>query len=145
MKSAKLIPLLLFAVALPLSGCRKNPAAGSTNKVRVGYIGITCEAPIYSAVEKGFFKEEGLDVELVKCNWSNYKDTATAKKTSGISLADFIAVLDVKGYGNNAISATYGSELSNFDQNVPIAIAGSAAHHWRPCRKLWRSATCAIF
>jgi NitT/TauT family transport system substrate-binding protein len=43
-------------------------------KIRVGYIGITCEAPIFTAVEKGFFKEEGLDVELVKCEWAKYKD-----------------------------------------------------------------------
>jgi NitT/TauT family transport system substrate-binding protein len=51
------------------------PAAGpETNHVRVGYIGITCEAPIFTAVEKGFFKEEGLDVELVRCQWATYKD-----------------------------------------------------------------------
>src|SRR6266850_3713099 len=43
-------------------------------KIRVGYVGLTCEAPIFSAVEKGFFKEEGLDVSLVKCDWKNYKD-----------------------------------------------------------------------
>jgi NitT/TauT family transport system substrate-binding protein len=43
-------------------------------KVRVGYIGLTCEAPIFTAVEKGFFKEENLDVSLVKCEWANYKD-----------------------------------------------------------------------
>ena len=43
-------------------------------KIRVGYIGLTCEAPIFTAVEKGFFKEEGLDVSLVKCEWANYKD-----------------------------------------------------------------------
>ena len=62
--------LLLFV------GCGKRSGSASTgNKVRVGYIGITCEAPIYAAVEKGFFKEEGLDVELVKCSWANYKDT----------------------------------------------------------------------
>jgi NitT/TauT family transport system substrate-binding protein len=47
--------------------------AGLT-KVRVGYVGITCEAPIFSAVENGFFKEEGLDPQLVKCDWANYKD-----------------------------------------------------------------------
>jgi NitT/TauT family transport system substrate-binding protein len=50
-------------------------AAGEeSNKVRVGYIGLTCEAPIFTAMEKGFFKEEGLDVSLVKCEWANYKD-----------------------------------------------------------------------
>ena len=62
--------------ALLLSGCGKQPDATTSNldKVRVGYVGITCEAPIFAAVEKGFFKEEGLDVELVKCDWKNYKD-----------------------------------------------------------------------
>ena len=30
--------------------------------------GLTCEAPIFTAVEKGFFKEEGLDVEIVRMN-----------------------------------------------------------------------------
>lgn len=63
---------------LLVSGCTPKSDSPSTNaasmKVRVGYIGLTCEAPIFSAVEKGFFKEEGLDVELVKCEWANYKD-----------------------------------------------------------------------
>lgn len=60
--------------ALLLTGCRKNATSGASNKIRVGYIGITCEAPIFTAVENGFFKEEGLEVEMVKCEWANYKD-----------------------------------------------------------------------
>ena len=62
--------------ALLLAGCKENSENGSGGpaKVRVGYIGLTCEAPIFTAVEKGFFKEEGLDVSLVKCDWKNYKD-----------------------------------------------------------------------
>ncbi len=60
------------------AGCKKSEVATKTaeglTKIKVGYIGITCEAPIFSAVENGFFKEEGLDVELVKCEWSKYKD-----------------------------------------------------------------------
>lgn len=60
---------------LALAGCHKQGASpADPNKIRVGYIGITCEAPIFSAVENGFFKEEGLEVELVKCEWSKYKD-----------------------------------------------------------------------
>jgi NitT/TauT family transport system substrate-binding protein len=63
--------MLLFS----LLGCSKSGEGQSNSmKIRVGYIGITCEAPIFTAVEKGFFKEEGLDVSLVKCDWSNYKD-----------------------------------------------------------------------
>ena len=65
-----------IGLGLLVAGCDKEESAtaGASNKVRVGYIGITCEAPIFSAVEKGFFKEEGLDVSLVKCEWANYKD-----------------------------------------------------------------------
>ena len=67
--------ILVAGSLVLLTGCRKNATSGgASNKVRVGYIGLTCEAPIFSAVEKGFFKEEGLDVELVKCEWANYKD-----------------------------------------------------------------------
>jgi NitT/TauT family transport system substrate-binding protein len=68
----------LAATVLLLAGCGRDssaPAAdGGPVKVRVGYIGLTCEAPIFTAVEKGFFKEEGVDVTLVKCEWANYKD-----------------------------------------------------------------------
>ena len=59
------------------TGCKRTggaEAAANSNKIRVGYIGITCEAPIFAAVEKGFFKEEGLEVELVRCQWAQYKD-----------------------------------------------------------------------
>jgi NitT/TauT family transport system substrate-binding protein len=75
----KFITTAALSAVLLTAGCKKNegtsPAPGENPlKVRVGYIGITCEAPIFSAVENGFFKEEGLEVELVKCEWSKYKD-----------------------------------------------------------------------
>jgi NitT/TauT family transport system substrate-binding protein len=74
-----MIAKTLLNVALTvflLAGCSKKEGSNirNSNKVRVGYIGITCEAPIFAAYEKGFFKEEGLEPELVKCNWSTYKD-----------------------------------------------------------------------
>jgi NitT/TauT family transport system substrate-binding protein len=61
--------------ALVVAGGNKQTTAAESTKVRVGYIGLTCEASIFSAVENGYFKEEGLDVELIKCDWKIYKDT----------------------------------------------------------------------
>src|ERR1044072_4655148 len=62
-------------LALFIAGCKRDADnASDGTKIRVGYIGLTCEAPIFTAVEKGFFKEEGLEVSLVKCEWANYKD-----------------------------------------------------------------------
>ncbi len=73
--TSKLITAVSLSVLL-VAACNKNSSSTirNSNKVRVGYIGLTCEAPIYAAYEKGFFKEEGLEPELVKCNWSTYKD-----------------------------------------------------------------------
>ncbi len=77
-QSAVAIQLIATTIssALLIAGCGRNPQTHGSGlaKVRVGYIGLTCEAPIFTAVEKGFFKEEGLDVSLVKCDWKNYKD-----------------------------------------------------------------------
>src|SRR2546423_490121 len=74
--TSKLFIVAISLTLLTLAGCNKK--SGSTvqnsNKVRVGYIGLTCEALIYAAYEKGFFKEEEFKPELVKCNWATYKD-----------------------------------------------------------------------
>jgi NitT/TauT family transport system substrate-binding protein len=76
-----LLRFLSAAVAgsFMLAGCNKKTAqaektADGLTKIKVGYIGLTCEAPLYVAHEKGYFKEMGLDAELVKCEWGQFKD-----------------------------------------------------------------------
>lgn len=90
--TASLVPLSLAgcsqAESKPMSSSASVPAAAAESqkpaepakpaslaKVKVGCIGLTCEAPIYTAFENGYFKDEGLDVEFVKCEWKAYKDT----------------------------------------------------------------------
>lgn len=71
--------LLSFLALAFLFGCKKGdvPAektAEGLTKIKVGYIGLTCEAPIFVAQEEGYFKELGLEVEMVKCDWAQFKD-----------------------------------------------------------------------
>src|SRR5262249_42660433 len=72
--------LLAGIMTLLAAGCRKvgsdaNSAGGSgPPKLKVAYLGLTCEAPIFSAYEKGFFEEEGLEVELVKTDWDGLRE-----------------------------------------------------------------------
>ena len=76
MTTPKIASLLLCIVFL-FAGCGKKTSTTkviNSKHVKIGFIGLTCEAPIYTAYEKGFFKDEGLDPELVKCSWANYKD-----------------------------------------------------------------------
>src|SRR5438093_10928260 len=66
-----------FLVALSCDRAKDQPVASSAlsgQKVKVGYIGLTCEAPMFVAYEKSFFKDEGVEVEMVKSDWSNFKD-----------------------------------------------------------------------
>jgi NitT/TauT family transport system substrate-binding protein len=71
---AKFVAVALLSCLLVVGCNKQRGTASNSNKIRVGYIGLTCEAPIFTAVEKGFFKEEGLEPSLVKCEWANYKD-----------------------------------------------------------------------
>lgn len=80
-KLSFLLQVLGISVAgtLLLGGCKLKTAqaektADGLMKIKVGYIGLTCEAPLYVAHEKGFFTEQGLSVEMVKCEWSQFKD-----------------------------------------------------------------------
>ena len=62
--------------ALVLVGCSSgsnSQSASGRTKVRVAYLGLTCEAPIFAAYEKGIFEEEGLDAELIRTDWNGLR------------------------------------------------------------------------
>ena len=74
---APLALVLSVAVCVGMmSGCsrRKDSSADGPAKIKVCYLGLTCEPAIFVAFEKGFFKEEGVDVELVKSDWTAMRD-----------------------------------------------------------------------
>lgn len=64
------IATTLVLVIVVLAGCTKatktSPSASGPKKlipVNFANVSATCEAPLFIALEKGFFKEEGLDVQ----------------------------------------------------------------------------------
>src|SRR5947209_12970448 len=66
-------PVVAFLILITLLvsiGCKKSSDATNSTptlrKVRIGYVGLTCDSDLFVAYEKGFFKDEGLDAELVK-------------------------------------------------------------------------------
>ncbi|MEP9382003.1 ABC transporter substrate-binding protein [Nocardioides cheoyonin] len=58
------VPLALAALTACGSDNGSSASASGTTKITVGVIPILDVAPIYLGVDKGFFKDEGLDVKL---------------------------------------------------------------------------------
>nr|AQQ74902.1 hypothetical protein [uncultured bacterium] len=78
-RRSAVLAALVMAVGIAAfgGGCAESDSGTVVNgrtKIRVGYIGITCEAPLFAAKELGFFEEEGLEVEMIRCEWATYKD-----------------------------------------------------------------------
>lgn len=76
--AGSLILAAIAAVALLPLGCggTGKPDSGGEDPgtIKVAYLGLTCESPIYVAHEKGLFKEQGLDVEIVKTDWDGLRE-----------------------------------------------------------------------
>jgi NitT/TauT family transport system substrate-binding protein len=87
-QNGRLLAILAVLVSVLCNGgCgRKGETPVATTgpaalaKIQVGYIGLTCEAPLFVAREKGFFKEEGLDPEFTKYDWATYRDAIALGK-----------------------------------------------------------------
>ncbi len=72
--TAIVVALCASTLAGGCDGDESGVQVDGRTRIRVGYIGITCEAPLFAAKDKGYFEEEGLDVEMVRCEWATYKD-----------------------------------------------------------------------
>lgn len=83
LKSCKLgtvLLLIVFCISLFMTGCKENY---ENNKVKLAYYGINAELPLITAFEEGYFKEEGLDVELVKIKPEDFVNDINNKLVDG--------------------------------------------------------------
>lgn len=62
----KVVGAAAVGAALAMAGAASRVRAQSSPKIRIGYWPIAAGLPFYAAMEKGYFKEAGLDVEGLK-------------------------------------------------------------------------------
>lgn len=78
-----LILFITISLVLSFCGCSKS---GNT-KIRVNEVTHSIfYAPFYVAIEKGFFKEEGIDIELTNGGGSDASMTALLSKSAEVAL-----------------------------------------------------------
>ncbi len=77
-KCNRLAAAALLLVAVPVLGIVQPSPAGAIETISFGVLPVIQALPLFVAKEEGFFKAEGIDVELVPFRSSLEKDTALA-------------------------------------------------------------------
>src|SRR5689334_23241327 len=89
-KQFKLGVLVLLATLLAACGGQASTGGGQAVKLKIGYSVWVGYGPLFIARDKGYFKDEGLDIELVKVE--DPKDRFAA--LSGKQLDGLVTTLD---------------------------------------------------
>lgn len=77
-----MVLIILFGSFI-LTGCKET--FENNDKVKIAYVGDSTELPLITAFEEGYFKDEGLDVELVKVDSQEIASSLNNKNFDGIT------------------------------------------------------------
>lgn len=134
----KILCLFLAVVLLAATGC----SAKKDEKVKIGLLPIVDSLPFIVAADKGYFKAEGIEVEIVNFDSALERDSALMAKAIDGTLGDILAVAalndgglptrivslglgETGSEGRFAILTPPNSNLTKPEQlkNVPVAIS----------------------
>jgi NitT/TauT family transport system substrate-binding protein len=76
--ASALVLLAAAGFALLPTGCGSKQdgqdSGGDPGRIKIAFLGLTCEAPIFVAQEKGLFAEQGVDVQIVRTDWDGLRE-----------------------------------------------------------------------
>ncbi|WP_339059957.1 ABC transporter substrate-binding protein [Tepidibacillus marianensis] len=79
--------ILLLTTFTILAGCSDSSTPKTSEKIRLAEVTHSIfYTPLYVAIEKGFFKEQGLDVELINANGGDKTMTALVSGSADVIL-----------------------------------------------------------
>jgi NitT/TauT family transport system substrate-binding protein len=85
-KCIKVFVILIVSAGLTIgaAGCGSNSEITEITDIKIGNGGATCEAPLFIAIEKGFFKEEGLNAQTEFLDFDKIKVGIASNKVDGV-------------------------------------------------------------
>ena len=123
---------MILVLGLVLSGCGKSPEPAKTDpakpatvapvKVSVGILKLTSSAPIFIGLEKGFFKEQGIEIEPQWFDAAHPIAVATASNKVQVGATGITASLFnmVAGGQNLSIVADKGREQKGYSSSAVL-------------------------
>jgi NitT/TauT family transport system substrate-binding protein len=109
--------IVIIALLVTFTSFQSSTAKLETNKVKIGYVPVAQSLPLYFALEKGYFKEAGLEVEPVKFEAPNlYVDAMISNQIdfSANSLATGImSIVETKNPSKFQVFGTNYTDVNN--------------------------------
>ena len=128
-----LVGVALLILAVALVGCGKGPepaksestkpaAPAQATKVSVGILKLTSSAPIFIGMEKGFFKEQGIEIDPQWFDAAHPIAVATASNKVQVGATGITASLFnmVAGGQNLSIVADKGREQKGYSSSAVL-------------------------
>ena len=156
MKKHKLVALILILMVTMtvFAGCGSAPKQQETKKMTVAMLKLTSSAPLFIGIEKGFFKEEGIEIDpqwfeaahpIAVATASNKVDVGatgiTASLFNMVASGQALTIVadkgrEQKGYSSSAILVTtelYGKGVTKISdlkgKRIGITQTGSTYHY----------------
>jgi len=108
MKNLILLAFAIFTIHACQSGCKSTDKPQQLTKVTVAQFGdVFLYMPVYLANEKGYFKEEGLDVQISSTGGDDKTFAAVISGNAQFGVADptFVAIAKEKGQSGKVIAS----------------------------------------
>lgn len=127
MKKITTIMLLLCMIFIPLSGCKDN---GNKTKLEINEVTHSVfYAPLYLAIENGYFSEQGLEVNLTNGGGADKSMTAVLSKTADIGLMGPETVIYVDKQGKTDLPKVFG-QLTQKDGSFLVSRVKEPNFDW---------------
>jgi NitT/TauT family transport system substrate-binding protein len=117
--------LIALACAAALTGCGgddKQSGQGAPTKLKVGVIPIADVAPLYLGIEKGFFKQENLDIEPKLAEGGAAIVPAVVSGTNQIGFSNTTSLLIASSKGLPIQIISQGDIGGTGDKDAPDAL-----------------------
>jgi nitrate/nitrite transport system substrate-binding protein len=119
--------LSAISTLFPLGAAKEAFAQGAgkieKQKLKVGFIPITCATPIIMAHPMGFYAKQGLDVEVVKtAGWAVIRDKTLNKEYDAAHMLSPMPIAITLGAGSNPVPYTMPAVENINGQAITLAI-----------------------